>query len=200
MGRLLAILFWLALAAITTVAMATAATSELLAWRDPVYVVAGFAGVFTLTLLLFQPLLARSYLPGVSTRRAKRLHRWSGVCLVLCVVIHVAGLWITSPPDVIDALLFASPTPFSLWGVIAMWGIVATTVLVAHRFRSGVRFQIWRRLHQSVSAIVVACTVAHAMLIEGTMGLRSKTVLCLCIVVATLIAIMNTRQKQQPGA
>ena len=33
--------------------------------------------------------------------------------MAVAVVIHVAGLWITSPPDMIDALLFTSPTPFS---------------------------------------------------------------------------------------
>jgi hypothetical protein len=45
--------------------------------------------------------------------------------LVVAVVVHVGGLWITSPPDMIDALLLTSPTPFSAFGVIAMWAIFA---------------------------------------------------------------------------
>jgi hypothetical protein len=66
--------------------------------------------------------------PGLRTRRT---HRWIGGALVVVVVIHVAGLWFTSPPDMIDALLFTSPTPFSPFGVIAMWAIFAVALLAA---------------------------------------------------------------------
>ncbi|MEL7174650.1 MAG: hypothetical protein AAFN05_17005, partial [Pseudomonadota bacterium] len=66
-----AILIWAVLAAALIVPVAVAATSPLLAWREPVYIAAGFAGVVTLGLLLLQPLLAGGYLPGVSTRFAR---------------------------------------------------------------------------------------------------------------------------------
>lgn len=79
------------------------------------------AGVTGLALMMFQPLLIGDFLPGFSLYHARRVHFWTGALLVAAVVAHVAGLWITSPPDVIDALLFISPTPFSAWGVIAMW-------------------------------------------------------------------------------
>jgi hypothetical protein len=112
------VLAWFALAGVIAAPVVLAARSDLLAWRDPVYIAAGFAGVIAMTLLLVQPLLAGGLLPGMSMLRSRRIHRATGALLVLAVLIHVAGLWITSPPDVIDALLFRSPTPFSAWGVV----------------------------------------------------------------------------------
>ncbi|MEK9967378.1 MAG: hypothetical protein VW582_13580 [Rhodospirillaceae bacterium] len=95
------------------VPVAAAAFSPQLAWRDPVYIAAGFAGVIAMSLLLLQPVLAGGYLLGLSTAVRRRFHRVVGVILVTAVVVHVAGLWITSPPDVLDALLFRAPTFFS---------------------------------------------------------------------------------------
>ena len=56
---------WAALATAVAVPIAAAAASPLLAWRDPVYIAAGFAGVVAMALLLVQPLLAGGYLPGL---------------------------------------------------------------------------------------------------------------------------------------
>src|SRR5262245_7786661 len=118
-----ATLIWAALAAAVCVPIAAAAMSPQLAFRGPVYILAGFAGIIALGLMLVQPLLIAGYLPGLSSYRGRRVHHWIGGTLVAAIVVHVGGLWITSPPDMIDALLLASPTPFSLWGVIAMWAI-----------------------------------------------------------------------------
>src|SRR5262245_42699426 len=128
-------LIWAALAAVIGVPIAAAAASPLLAWRDWVYILAGFAGIIALGLVLVQPLLIGGYLPGLSAYRGRRTHHWIGGALVVAVVIHVAGLWITSPPDMIDALLFVSPTPFSPFGVIAMWAIFAVALLATLRRR-----------------------------------------------------------------
>src|SRR6185503_16540405 len=123
------VLIWAALAAAICVPIAFAATSPQLEWRGPVYIVAGFAGIAALGLVLVQPLLIGGYLPGPSAYRARRVHHWVGGALVVAMVIHVGGLWITSPPDMIDALTFTSPTPFSPFGVVAMWAIFAVAVL-----------------------------------------------------------------------
>src|SRR3984885_1787568 len=128
-------LIWAALATAICVPIAAAAASPLLAWRGPLYILAGFAGILALGLMLVQPLLAGGYLPGLSAYRARRTHRWIGGALVVTVVVHVAGLWITSPPDMIDALTFTSPTPFSPFGVIAMWAIFAVAFLAVFRRR-----------------------------------------------------------------
>ena len=127
MARL--IIIWAALVVAITVPIAAAAASPLLAWRDAIYIIAGFSGIVALTLLFVQPLLIGGYLPGLPAHRSRRLHRWIGGLLVVALVLHVGGLSITSPPDVLDALLFASPTPFSVWGVIAMWATFAAALL-----------------------------------------------------------------------
>src|SRR5215207_9308753 len=118
-------LIWASLLAAICVPIALAVTSDLLQWPGTVYIVAGFAGIFALGLLLVQPLLIAGYLPGISAYRARRAHHWTGGVLVTAVVVHVGGLWIASPPDMLDALTFTSPTPFSPFGVIAMWAISA---------------------------------------------------------------------------
>ena len=174
---------WAGLAAAVLVPLGVAATSPLLAWREPVYIAAGLAGVVALCLLLVQPLLAGGRLPGLSAPRSRRLHGVVGAGLVAAVVVHVAGLWVTSPPDVVDALLLRSPTPFSLWGVIAMWAVFAAAWLALLRAR--VRPRRWRVAHVLLASLVVSGTVAHALLIEGTMGTWSKAALCALAVGAT---------------
>jgi predicted ferric reductase len=181
-----ATLIWAALAAAICVPTAFASASPLLAWRGPIYILAGFAGIVALGLVLVQPLLIAG-LPGLSAYRGRRVHHWTGGALVVAVVVHVAGLWITSPPDMIDALLFASPTPFSPFGVIAMWVIFAVALLAAFRRRLGLR--TWRIMHMSLAVVIVAGSVAHAMLVEGPMETISKAALC-ALVLAAAIKVM----------
>jgi hypothetical protein len=180
-------LIWALLAAAIFVPIAAAAASPLLEWRGPVYIVAGFAGIIALGLVLVQPLLIGGYLPGLSAYRGRRAHHWIGGALVGAVVIHVAGLWMTSPPDMVDALLFTSPTPFSPFGVIVMWAIFAVAVLAIIRRRLGLR--TWRIAHMSLAVVIVAGSVAHSMLIEGTMETISKAALC-ALVLAAAIKVM----------
>lgn len=193
MSRGRAILMWGALATAVAVPIAAAAASPLLAWRDPVYIAAGFAGIVAMALLLVQPLLAGGYLPGLSARRGRQVHRLIGSLLVMAVVVHVAGLWITSPPDVIDALSFVSPTPFSAFGVIAMWAIFATAMLAALRWRLRLRVQMWRLGHMALAVLIVSGSIIHAMLIEGTMEVLTKTALCALVLAATLKAILDLK-------
>ncbi len=185
MSRTRAILIWGVLALAVLVPLAAAAASPLLAWRSPVYILAGFAGIIAMGLLLFQPLLAGGYLPGLSAFRSRYLHRFVGGALVLAVVVHVAALWISSPPDVVDALLFVSPTPFSDWGVVAMWAVFAAAVLAVLRKRLRLRFRTWRLGHTTLAATTVIGSVVHAMLVEGTMEIMSKTALCVLVLLAS---------------
>jgi predicted ferric reductase len=183
-----ALLIWTGLGLALILPLALAARSEYLAWRDPVYIVAGFAGILALCLALVQPLLVRGWLPGLRPTRGRRLHRATGGILVAAVVIHVAGLWVTSPPDVIDALLFRSPTPFSIWGVAAMWAVFAAALLAALRRRLSPR--VWRFSHTILAGSVVLAGAVHALLIEGTMEPISKTILCSLAIIATLAAFI----------
>ncbi len=176
-------LIWAALVTALALPVFAAALSPLLAWRDPIYISAGFAGIIGMSLMVVQPLLAAGYLPDLPVYRGKRIHRRVGVTLVTAVVIHVLALWITSPPDVIDALLFVSPTPFSAWGVIAMWAVFAAAVLAG--FRRRLRWRIWRLGHTTLAATAVVCSVVHALLIEGTMETVSKVALCMLVLAVT---------------
>ncbi|MGX1317499.1 putative ferric reductase [Bradyrhizobium sp. USDA 377] len=185
------ILIWAALALAIGVPIAAAAASEQLAWRGPVYILAGFAGIVALGLVLVQPLLIGGYLPGLSAYRGRRVHHWIGGALALAIVIHVAGLWITSPPDMIDALTFSSPTPFSPFGVIAMWAIFAVAVLALLRRRWGLRPRTWRFLHMPLAIVIVAGSVVHCLLIEGTMETVSKAALCALVLAATVKVMID---------
>ncbi|MCR9109755.1 ferric reductase-like transmembrane domain-containing protein [Marivita sp. XM-24bin2] len=178
---LVSITFWLAL------------SSPLLQWREPVYIIAAFAGVFGMGLMLLQPLLVGGYLPAFEAGRGRKGHRIVGVLLVLSVVVHVVGLWLTSPPDVVDALLFVSPTPFSAWGVIAMWALFGAALLASFRQSMRARFRLWRASHTGLVVVVVFGTVLHAVQIQGTMETISKWTLSILVILALGRVIFNRR-------
>lgn len=191
MTPLRATLIWTTLAAAIGIPLAAAATSPQLEYRDPIYILAGFAGIVALALVLVQPLLIGGILPGLSPIRRRKAHRWIGAALVATIIIHVAGLWITSPPDMLDALSFASPTPFSPFGVIAMWAIFAVALLAI--FRRRLRLRTWRLAHSILAVVIVTGGVVHAMLIEGTMETVSKAVLCALVLAATVKVMIDLR-------
>jgi predicted ferric reductase len=186
-------LIWGLLILAVTVPIACAAGSPLLAWRDGVYIASGFAGILALALLLLQPLLAGGALPDLPARRGRRLHGWIGAALVALIVLHVVGLWVTSPPDVVDALLFVSPTPFSAWGVVAMWALFASAALAAWRFRFRLAPRTWRLAHSLLAVVIVIGSVVHAWLVDGTMEPFSKAAFCLLVLLATAWVIRDRR-------
>jgi predicted ferric reductase len=175
------------------VPVAIAAFSPYLASRNLPYIVGGFAGITGLSLLVLQPLLPAGYLAGSEGPPGRRWHRWLGIGIVVAVALHVGGLYLASPPDTIDALLLVSPTPFSVYGVTAMWGVVATAILVLFRRRLGLRYSVWRLIHNGLAAVVVAATVIHALQIEGAMEPVSKWMLCMAVVVTTGVALLDLR-------
>lgn len=193
MSRPRNILVWAALGATLIVPFAFAASSPYLAWRGPAYIIAGFAGVIAMGLLLVQPLLIGGYLPGIPGSKGRRIHRWVGASLIAAVIIHVVGLWITSAPDVYDALLFRSPTPFSDFGVIAMWAVFAAGLLAVIRRRLRLRPRTWLLAHSALVTVVVICSVVHALLIEGTMETITKAALCGLTAVALAKVLIDLR-------
>lgn len=191
-GHLQGITFGLIFPLLAISAIVAAAFSPLLEWREPVYIASGFAGIAGLVVLIFQPLLATAMLPQMARRTQQRIHRAAGLVLLISVVIHVAGLWVTSPPDVIDALTFSSPTLFTPFGVIAMWAVFLTAALFGLRKSLRLSPRKWRRLHLILAWLIVPGTVVHAMLIEGTMETITKTLLC---VIAVAVLIIATRER-----
>jgi predicted ferric reductase len=190
---LVSLLAWTGLLVVMAAPVVIAATSPYLAARNPAYIVGGFAGIVCLSLFVIQPLLAAGYLPGLRLARERRWHRPVGAAIVVCVLLHVGGLYLTSPPDTLDALLLVSPTPFSVYGVLAMWGTLATAVLVALRGRSGLRYATWSAIHNLLALVVVVATVIHASQIEGTMEVVSKRTLCVAALAATIVVLLNLR-------
>lgn len=191
--RAAAFLSWGAVAAVMVAPVLIAAFSPYLAYRDLPYIVGGFAGIVCLSLLFLQPLLPAAYLPGTRGPAGRRWHRWVGLAIVAAVALHVGGLYVTSPPDTIDALLLVAPTPFSVYGVTAMWGVVVTAILVALRRRMGLRHATWRLIHNGLAAIVVVATVIHAVQIQGAMEPISKWAMCIAVLAATGIVMVDLR-------
>jgi len=91
----------------------------------------------------------------------------------------------------IDALTFSSPTPFSNWGVIAMWALFVSALSV--KIRQYWRFgpANWRIAHAILAVVIVVTTVVHAVLVQGTMGTKSKTALGVFIAAAMAIVVVD---------
>jgi len=195
MGPARTALIWAALIAAIGAPVALAATSPYLQWRDAIYIAACFAGIIALGLLLVQPLLIAGLLPGLSAMRARRVHILIGAVMLVAIIVHVAGLWITSPPDMLDALLFRAPTLFSPFGVVAMWAIFATAMLAL--FRRRLEQRTWRITHLSLAAIIAGGSVVHGMLIEGTMETMSKAALCALVIAATIKVMTDLWQRKK---
>jgi predicted ferric reductase len=183
------ILAWTMLAAATLIPLWLAATSPLQASRDAYWVSGAIAGVVALALMLAQPLLAAGDVMGSSIPKTRRWHRWAGAVVVAAVAWHVIGLYISSPEDVADALLLVAPTPFSVYGVIGLVAVLLTAVLVALRSKSGLRYGIWRAVHNGLALVFVIASVVHAMLIEGAMNQTSKIILCGLVLAATILVL-----------
>lgn len=191
--RIANFLIWAVPIAAMTVPVLIASASPYLAYRNFTYILGGFAGIVALALLVIQPLLAAGYLPGPGIAKERRWHRWVGTAIVMCVALHVAGLFITSPVDTLDALLLAAPTPFSVYGVTAMWGIVATAILVVARSRLSISHQTWCLIHNGLALAVVVASVIHALQIEGAMEYLSKWAVCLVALATTAITLFEVR-------
>ena len=190
-SRLSGLALWAVVGIAVIVPLGLAAQSPLLQWRGPVYHIAGYAGILGLVLMVIQPLLAGGYLAGLTLQFSRKIHRISGALLVFCVVVHVGALWVTSPPDVVDALLFVSPTSFSAWGVVAMWSVFAAAGLVFFRHRIALR--LWRTVHTVLVSAAIIGTVVHVLLIEGTMNHASKVALCVLVCVAAVKVVHDMR-------
>ncbi len=187
------LLIWCVLALGLSAPLLVATWSPYLAYRGTAYIAAGFAGIVALLLFVLQPLLAAGYVPGPRPRTARLWHRATGSLILVAVAVHIGGLFITSPPDTLDALLLVSPTPFSLYGVIALWGLIITALLVTLRRRLPLRYLPWAIVHNTLAFVIVISTVVHALLIEGTMGLASKWLTCLAVVIITSWVLVDVR-------
>lgn len=173
----------------TPILLATA--SPYLSSRGAAYLIGGFAGIAALALLVIQPLLAAGDIPGLAPATSRRRHIQVGTLLALCVAGHIGGLYLTSPEDTLDALTLVSPTPFSVYGVLATAGVIATLLLLTLRRR--LRAVLWANLHTALAVLIVTATVIHAVQIEGAMEPVSKYALCAAALLATGLTAIRLR-------
>lgn len=184
---------WLLLGVFVAAPLLVATQSPLLAWRGPIYVASSFAAILGMGLMLVQPALVGGLLASLGPQKARGLHRVLGVALLVVVLAHVAGLWITSPPDVVDVLLFRSPAPFSIWGALALWMLILAGGAGVLRKRLGMPLWLFRRGHAALAALAVFCTVLHVLLIEGLLPFWLKAGMSLFLVAVLGVALWTLR-------
>jgi hypothetical protein len=54
----------------------------------------------------------------------------------------------------------------------------------------------WRIVHIPLAIVIVACSVVHCLLIEGTMETISKAVLCAAVLAATVKVMADLWRKR----
>lgn len=72
-----------------------------------------------------------------------------------------------------------------------MWAIFAVALLALLRRRLGLRLRTWRIIHIPLAIVIVAGSIAHCLLIEGTMETISKVALCALVLAATVKAMVD---------
>jgi hypothetical protein len=96
--RLTAFFLWGVVIAAMVVPIALATTSPYLAYRGPLYIAAGFAGIVAMSLFVLQPLLACPVRALIAPATARRWHRIIGASILILILAHVVGLYFVSPP------------------------------------------------------------------------------------------------------
>jgi predicted ferric reductase len=97
--RLTAFFLWGVVIAAMVVPIALATTSPYLAYRGPLYIAAGFAGIVAMSLFVLQPLLACPVRALIAPATARRWHRIIGASILILILAHVVGLYFVSPPQ-----------------------------------------------------------------------------------------------------
>jgi hypothetical protein len=191
--RTRSLLVWVVVAIAICVPIAAAAASPLLAWRQPVYIIAGFAGIAAMALLLLQPLLGSRSAAGTDALGA----RASSIAGSVRRSVRPRGASrrraLGDQPARCDrcAHVFVADTIFRMGRdrhVGAVWRCASLA-----GFRHRLRPRLWRRVHTALALVIVAGSIVHALLIDGTMETVSKVALCALVLVATLKAVAGAR-------
>lgn len=190
-------LAWLGVAGAMTVPVALAVASPYLAYRNPAYILGGFAGIVCLALLLIQPLLAAGYLPGLSPVQARRWHRRAGVG-DRAVRGDPCRRPVRDQPARHDRRAVAGRAD----PVLGLRGggdvePLPGRRLVPLRRRTRLGPRGWSLLHNLLALVVVVATALHAVQIEGAMEPVSKTALCGLVLIATAAALIDVRLLRQ---
>jgi hypothetical protein len=74
-----------------------------------------------------------------------------------------------------------------------LWAVFAAALLALLRRRRWPGPVTWRVCHILLAGVIVVASVVHAVLIDGTMGLVSKTALCALVLGAAAKVIADAR-------
>ncbi len=74
-----------------------------------------------------------------------------------------------------------------------MWAAFFAALLGIYRQRLTLRFRVWRLTHTTLASVTIVGSVVHAMLIEGTMEITTKTALCVLVLLASGRALAKLR-------
>ena len=191
--RIAALVLWAGLVVAMVAPVLIAAGSPYLAYRNLPYIVGGFAGIVCLSLFVIQPLLAAGYLPGVPSPGSADGTAGSARRSSLCVLLHVGGLYLTSPRTRSMRCCWSRRRRSRSTACWRCGASSATAVLVALRRRSGLRYATWFFIHNALALVVVVATVIHALQIEGAMETLSKWLVCLAALATTLVVLLDLR-------
>ena len=74
---------------------------------------------------------------------------------------------------------------------------IHVALLASLRRRMGLGPRTWRLAHMILAVIIVAGSVAHGMLIEGTMETVSKAALCALVLAAAIKVMADLRVRKR---
>ncbi len=74
-----------------------------------------------------------------------------------------------------------------------MWAGFAAAAMGVLRQRLSLRFRVWRLGHAGLAIVTILGSVVHAMLIEGTMEVMTKTALCGLVLLASVRTLARLR-------
>ena len=181
-------LVWLASAGLVALPLLVAGTSPLQEGREPIWILGGLAGVAAMPLLVIQGLLPTGRLARLAP--SLRWHRVLGYGVLLAVLVHVGALYLYSPEDITDALLFLAPA-YSKFGVIAAWCLVFAVLVAVLRRRLGLGHATWRIVHGLLALITVGTAVAHTVMAYGAFDGVVETLTCVAALLATSLALLH---------
>lgn len=149
-------------------------------------------GLLGLGLLAMQLVMSgrhRWFAPGFGQDNLLQFHRQTGQFAWLLVLAHPLTLIIGDQ----EFLLYLDPREDLLRALSLIFVLLAVTTLLASslwRLALGLSYEVWRTVHATLSLLVLATGLGHALLVDHyTAGITTKAVLALWISVPLLLLL-----------
>jgi predicted ferric reductase len=145
----------------------------------------GFAAVSLLALQVFSSGRWAATTRHFGLRAVLSLHRQAGTAVLVLVVAHVVILCADEPTR-LWLLDVATAPGRARAGVIALAGLLGLAYTSIRRAQIGLSYQLWRALHLTLTAAVIAGAFVHVMWVDAytSLPIVRETVLALVLVAA----------------